>query len=314
MKKTGAVIVAAGLSSRMKTFKPSLPFGDSTVANHTIGKLKKLNISPITVVVGHKSDELKENIFFDDIRYVENKKYSETQMFDSVVLGVKDIMNLCDRVLIMPVDLPAILEETLEKILSIDAELVRTTFKGEPGHPIIVSHEFASALGDYNGKDGLRGAMEAYSSPITNVDVDDEAVYFDIDTPEEYAELIEWNYKRGNGYPISPQVEVKLKAREVFFDETAYRLLKAIDAQKSIQQACSNVDISYSKGSKIIKDIERELGFSILEKRVGGPGGGGSSLTEEGERLVERYSEMTKEMGEELERIYKKYFAMGLKQ
>lgn len=313
MKKTGAVIVAAGLSSRMKAFKPSLPFGDSTVANHTISKLKKLNIDPITVVVGHKSDELKKSIFYDDIRYVKNEKYSETQMFDSVVLGVKDIMNLCDRIMIMPMDLPAILEETLIKVLSIDAELVRTIFNGKPGHPIIVTNDFAKSLSNYSGKDGLRGAMEAYSSPITNVDVDDEAVYFDIDTPEEYSELIEWNYQRGKGYPVSPQVEVKLRAREVFFDETAYGLLRNIDSQKSIQQACASIGISYSKGSKMIKDIEKELGFSVVEKRTGGAGGGGSSLTIEGVRLVENYAKMMDDMERELEKIYKKYFAMGLR-
>lgn len=313
MKKTGAVIVAAGLSSRMKAFKPSLPFGDSTVANHTISKLKKLNIDPITVVVGHKSDELKKSIFYDDIRYVQNEKYSETQMFDSVVLGVKDIMNLCERIMIMPMDLPTILEETLEKVLSVDAELVRTTFNGKPGHPIIVTNEFAKSLSNYSGEDGLRGAMEAYDSPITNVDVDDEAVYFDIDTPEEYTELIEWNYKRGGGYPISPQIDVKLKAREVFFDDKAYRLLINVDSHKSIQQACMSVGISYSKGSKMIKDIERELGFSVVEKWTGGAGGGGSMLTKEGLRLVENYSKLMNEMSKELEKRYKKYFAMGLR-
>lgn len=313
MKKTGAVIVAAGLSSRMKAFKPSLPFGDSTVANHTITKLKKLNIDPITVVVGHKSDELKNSIFYDDIRYVKNENYSETQMFDSVVLGVNDIMNLCDRIMIMPMDLPAILEETLIKVLSIDSELVRTTYKGQPGHPIIVTNDFAKSLVDYNGVDGLRGAMEAYESPITNVEVEDAAVYLDIDTPEEYHELIEWNYKRGKGYPVSPQVEVKLRAREVFFDETAYNLLINIDSQKSIQQACSSVGISYSKGSKIIKEIERELGFPVVEKRTGGAGGGGSSLTKEGVRLVENYSKLVEEMRQEMEKKYKKYFAMGLR-
>ncbi len=313
MKKTGAVIVAAGLSSRMKTFKPSLPFGDSTVANHTISKLKKLNIDPITVVCGHKSDELKKNIFFDDIRYVHNEKYSETQMFDSVILGVEDIMNLCDRIMIMPMDLPAILEETLIKVLSIDADLVRTTFKGKPGHPIIITNKFAETLSSYEGEGGLRGAMESYSAPITNVDVDDEAVYFDIDTPEEYSELIEWNYQRGKGYPISSMVEVKLKAREVFFDDTSYKLLCTISSKKSIQQACASVGISYSKGSKLIKEIERELGFSVVEKWTGGAGGGGSNLTKEGERLIENYANLLKEMNKELEKRYKKYFGKGLR-
>ena len=44
MKKTGAVLVAAGLSSRMGDFKPMLPFGDSTIALHIVMMLKRLDI------------------------------------------------------------------------------------------------------------------------------------------------------------------------------------------------------------------------------------------------------------------------------
>ena len=36
MKQTGAVLVAAGMSTRMKEFKPMLPFGGSTIALHII--------------------------------------------------------------------------------------------------------------------------------------------------------------------------------------------------------------------------------------------------------------------------------------
>ena len=51
MKKTGAVLVAAGLSSRMKDFKPMLPFGTSTASRHMIGMLKSLKADPIVVLL-----------------------------------------------------------------------------------------------------------------------------------------------------------------------------------------------------------------------------------------------------------------------
>ena len=54
MKKTGAVLVAAGLSSRMKDFKPMLPFGTSTASRHMIGMLKSLKADPIVVVTGYR--------------------------------------------------------------------------------------------------------------------------------------------------------------------------------------------------------------------------------------------------------------------
>lgn len=313
VKKTGAVIVAAGMSRRMKAFKPSLPFGDSNVANYTIYKLKKLNIDPITIVVGHKHKELKESINRDDIRYVMNENYNDTEMFDSVILGVEDIASMCDRILIMPMDLPAILESTIEKVLSIDAGMVRTTFKGEPGHPIVITSEFAMTLKNYKGDNGLRGAMEASDIPITSIDVDDAAVQFDIDTPEEYQRLIEWNYERGEGYPISPEVEVKLKAKEIFFDKRAFKLLRNIKKCKSLQKACAETDISYSKGSRMIKEIEWELGFPIVEKWTGGSSGGGTSITEEGEELLDTYEKFIDEVIAATEKSYKKYFSKGIR-
>ena len=59
MKKTGAVLVAAGLSSRMKDFKPMLPFGTSTASRHMIGMLKSLKADPIVVVTGYRAEELE---------------------------------------------------------------------------------------------------------------------------------------------------------------------------------------------------------------------------------------------------------------
>ena len=54
MKKTGAVLVAAGLSSRMKDFKPMLPFGGSTVSRHMVSMLKDMDID-------HKGDKMSSN-------------------------------------------------------------------------------------------------------------------------------------------------------------------------------------------------------------------------------------------------------------
>ena len=62
MKKTGAVLVAAGLSSRMKDFKPMLPFGTSTASRHMIGMLKSLKADPIVVVTGYRAEELEAHL------------------------------------------------------------------------------------------------------------------------------------------------------------------------------------------------------------------------------------------------------------
>ena len=43
--------------------------------------------------------------------------------------------------------------------------------------------------------------MEKSGIPITDLEVEDEGIYKDMDTREEYRELIQWNYNRAQGYP-----------------------------------------------------------------------------------------------------------------
>lgn len=50
MKQTGAVIAAAGLSSRMGDFKPLLPFGKECVARHLTQMLARTGVSPVVMV------------------------------------------------------------------------------------------------------------------------------------------------------------------------------------------------------------------------------------------------------------------------
>ena len=56
MKKTGAVLAAAGLSSRMGDFKPLLPFGDTTIAFHVTSMLRRLGADPVIVVTGYRAE------------------------------------------------------------------------------------------------------------------------------------------------------------------------------------------------------------------------------------------------------------------
>lgn len=207
--------MAAGLSSRMKAFKPMLPFGDSTISLHIVSVLEKLGIAPIVVVTGHRAEELQKHLSQTSVRFVKNEHYRTTQMFDSVKLGIREISGECDRVLMMPMDIPAIMMETFRQILMIDADIVRTVYKGQPEHPIILRSEVAQQLCEYTGEGGLRGAMEHSEFSITNVEVEDEAVCWDVDTPQEYQELLKWNYERGKENLIYPKVQICLVANKV---------------------------------------------------------------------------------------------------
>lgn len=312
MDRFGGVLVAAGKSSRMVDFKPLLPFGNSTIALHIVRLLKYLGVSPIVVVTGYKAKELEEHLKDEKLLFVRNENYETTDMFTSVTIGIREIADLCDRVMIMPIDVPAILPETIKNEMNIDAPMIRTVCNKNPGHPIIIRSDIALEICKYNGDGGLRGAMENSSFPLTEMEVDDAGVYRDVDTKEEYHDLINWHYARGCGHPIYPKIKVVLKGNESFFGPGVCTLLEYIDQTGSIQQACSMMNMSYSKGRKMLKGLEKEIGYSVVERWAGGVGGGGATVTAQGKALISNYTQFLDEVDEVTQEIFKKYFGKGL--
>lgn len=190
MKKVGAVIAAAGMSSRMGDFKPLMPFGNSTISLHIVTLLREAGVDPILVVTGYRAEELEKHLAHTGVCFLRNDCYRETQMFDSLRMGIEAIADDCEKILLMPVDIPAISTETFRQVLATDAEMVRTVYRGEPGHPVLLKREAAKSLCRYRGDHGLRGAMENSGIPITGLVVDDSGVNWDVDTQKAYRKLI----------------------------------------------------------------------------------------------------------------------------
>lgn len=69
--------------------------------------------------------------------------------------------------------------------------------------------------------------------------------------------------------------------------------------------------ISYSKGRKMIKQLEHQLGFPVVQRWTGGSGGGGSLLTEKGERLMAAYEKMVAEIQDFTDQAYQRYMGKG---
>lgn len=197
VRKTGAVLVAAGLSSRMGDFKPMLPFGESTISRHLVSLLKQMDVSPVIVVTGYRAEELEAHLADTGARFVRNERYQETQMFDSVKIGIQAAAGSgeCEQIMILPMDAPAICADTIRRVRSAAGSLVRPVYRKKPGHPIRLSIRAARVICGYKGGGGLRGAMENCGIPIVNLEVGDEWVCRDVDTKEEYEELMQ----RGNG-------------------------------------------------------------------------------------------------------------------
>lgn len=104
-----------------------------------------------------------------------------------------------------------------------------------------------------------------------------------------------------------------LEGDQAFFGPGPLRLAELIDGGMSLRQAAIEMGMAYSKAWRVIRDVEAALGFPLIERRRGGPGGGGSALTGEGRRLMENYRRFEETMRGQCDRCFALYFSDFLK-
>lgn len=107
---------------------------------------------------------------------------------------------------------------------------------------------------------------------------------------------------------LTCSVQVKLYLKEKSFGPGPMCLLKTIEKTGSLSRSAKEMGMSYSKAWTVLQNIEKEWGFPLLQKQVGGNHGGGSSLTAEGKELLMRYEAFCRDMDEAAGESLKKHF------
>lgn len=302
--KTGAVIVAAGMSSRMGDFKPMLNIGSISIAQRVISTLQQAGVSQIVVVTGYQAVTLERHLSNRGVVFLRNEQYETTQMFDSAKIGLSYLQDKCDRILFTPVDIPLFTASTVTMLLRSKEELACPECEGMTGHPILIASHLVEHILRDSGERGLQGAIGRLGIPMVRLSVDDPGILHDADTPSDYESLLRYH----NSQLVRPLVTLAL-AREVpFFDEKMAMLLQQVEETGSVRTACQRMQISYSTGWNMIRTLESQLSKPLLIRNQGGANGGQSVLTPDGKELILRYTECNREMKEYAEYLYKKHF------
>ena len=298
--RTGAVVVAAGHKSSVSSFSPMLPIGDSTVIRRIIITLKRSGID--------QGDEVEKHIAGLRVICLRNQNYGNTQMYNSICLGLNYIEDLCDRVFILPAKFPMFLPETIKRMMDMDAQVVCPVFEGRRGHPVLVSSNIIGKLLNYKGEKGLRGALRQVDVDrcAWEVEVEDQGIILAVETDEDRAQSNLDNER----LDIFPQIQLTLERDEGFFGPSVAQFLSLIDHTGSMQTACRQMHMSYTKGWKILKAAEKQLGYPLLITQSGGAEGGSSLLTPKAKDFLVRFLGMEKELREDAQKLYQKYFSM----
>jgi molybdate transport repressor ModE-like protein len=225
-------------------------------------------------------------------------------MFDSAKIGLRYLKDKCDRILFTPVDIPLFTALTVSELIESGAELACPVCQGQTGHPLLIASSLVEGILADGGEGGLQGAIRRCGTEMKKIPVDDAGILHDADTPADYQTLLEFH----NEQLIRPEIWVSLARERPFFDEKTAMLLALVDETRSVRTACQRMQISYSGGWNIIRALESQLHFPLLERSQGGASGGESKLTERGRRLLGCYESYVTALREQAKTLFADYF------
>lgn len=194
------LVLAAGLSTRMRSFKPLMPLRGKTLIENTIDSIFSSGAKKVVVVTGHRADELEPVLldrYADRVIITRNPDYAHSDMFSSIRIGCRS-MPECDAFFLLPGDMPLIRESTFQKLIEnrdSRVSVIFPTLDGYRKHPPLVDFRLVPKILEYSGEGGLRQLWQQLESIIRTVPVDDTGVWVDLDTKEDY-ELCKVQYEK----------------------------------------------------------------------------------------------------------------------
>ncbi len=190
-----AIIVAAGYSFRMKCFKPLLALDGCTVLEKAVHSFLKSGIGDIRVVVGHRANELYPVLDRLGIQTIFNPDFSDG-MFSSVTAGVESLSPAVQGFFLLPVDNPIVNRETLDKLqdkfFTTQFGIIYPSYQGTRGHPPLISCRYVNKVMTWNKPGGMRALLEQYEQDALEVEVNDQGILLDMDTPEDYLQMLKY--------------------------------------------------------------------------------------------------------------------------
>lgn len=186
----GAIVLAAGLSSRMGVQKMLLPWKRKTVIETVVKTIISSGVKEIIVVTGRDSEKLIETLQDDKVICVFNPLFSNGNMIDSLKCGIEVIKDKVDAILMVLGDQPQMDAETIFRLIqgwiSHPNSICIPSNNMRRGHPWIIPSAIWDDLFSMKPQETMRDFIQNHSESIHYVIVDSPTILMDLDTPEDF--------------------------------------------------------------------------------------------------------------------------------
>lgn len=103
-------------------------------------------------------------------------------------------------------------------------------------------------------------------------------------------------------------MKVRVFRKEGAFGPGVAELMRHVEETGSLSEACRCMGMAYSKGWRIMKHAEEDLGFPLMEGSRGGSRGGRTMLTEKGKDFLYRYEMFMAELNRSAGESFMRWF------
>jgi CTP:molybdopterin cytidylyltransferase MocA len=173
----------------MGRFKPLMNLGGKTVLERVVSLYRNAGIRDVRVVTGFRSAAIESALAARPVSVVHNPDYAKG-MFSSVQAGVKTLSADSESFFVHPVDIPLVRPHTLKMLMVAFQEhpstVVYALFDDIRGHPPLIRGKLKAAILSYDGNGGLRDLLRRFDSTALDVQVADQGVLLDLDTPDDF--------------------------------------------------------------------------------------------------------------------------------
>lgn len=183
-----AVLLAAGQSSRMGgPNKLMAEFDGEPLLARTAGRVLASRAQGTVIVLGHQADRARAALEGLPVGVVVNPDYA-TGLSSSLKAGIRALPIEAAGALVVLGDMPGVTEADFDRLIAAfeasgGRSIVRATFNGKRGNPVILPRSLFVAVEALSGDTGARHIVESGAAEVVDVEIG-EGAFLDVDTPE----------------------------------------------------------------------------------------------------------------------------------
>ena len=190
--RIGAVVLAAGLSSRMGANKLLEEWHGKPLLRWTVEAALSSEARPIVVVTGHQAAKIEAALRGLDVQFAHNPDFREG-LSTSVKTGIAALPSSADGALILLGDMPEIRAQLFNRMIAAfspaDGRAICIAMHGgKRGNPVLWAKEFFPEIAALTGDSGAKDLLFKHQEQLCEIE-SDAGVLRDIDTPEALAAL-----------------------------------------------------------------------------------------------------------------------------